>query len=266
LSWGDLIVFAGTAAILDMGGPVTELCAGRVDNGDGKLSEPLGPGPEAPPCPVQGNCQPPLGTSTIGLIYVNPEGFMGEPDPDKSVNQVREVFSRMDFDDRETVALIGGGHAFGKAHGACPAGAGPPPKDDPYNPWPGLCGTGKGKDTWTSGIEGPWTSNPGRWDNQFFQLLLTQEYELHKGPGDAWQWRIKDSNSPLMMMTTDLSLVRDEQFKALVTEFANDQSALDEAFSHAWYKLTHSGGEWAPNKKCVPFSKLGLTNSTVAMN
>jgi len=257
LSWGDLFTLAGTTAIYHMGGPVTQFCVGRVDDSNGTNSLPLGPGPKAPPCPVQGNCSRPLGTSTIGLIYVNPEGFMGQPDPKRSSFQVRDVFSRMGFDDRETVALIGGGHAFGKSHGACPAGAGLPPKDAPLNPWPGLCGTGKGNDTFTSGIEGAWTTIPYHWDNEYFNLILNNEYVSHKGPGDKWQWKLANNpESKLMMMTTDISLIYDAAFKAIVAEFANDQSALDKAFGAAWEKLITDGGTWAENSRCFQFSDI----------
>eukprot|EP01083_Nonionella_stella_P222026 792654_1 len=133
------MVFAGTAAILQGGGPVTQICAGRIDEGNGASSVDLGPTPqqqECCPCPVQGNCPEPLGADTIGLIYVNPEGFMGNADdPLRTAQQIREVFGRMNMNDRETVALIGGGHAFGKCHGACERddAAGQPPVVNPLN-------------------------------------------------------------------------------------------------------------------------------------
>jgi len=160
LSYGDLYILAGTVAIEEMGGPVLGFCAGRVDQIDNTQSLPLGPSLEQEhfaKCAVQGNCSSPLGQNTLGDVYVNPEGPMGVPDPQGAAETIRDVFGRMGWTERQQVALIGGGHAFGKTHGACPAGAGPAPIDDPLNPWPGLCGTGKGNDTFTSGFEGPWS-------------------------------------------------------------------------------------------------------------
>jgi catalase-peroxidase len=188
LSWGDLIIFAGTVAIESMGGPVLGFCAGRIDDADGQASQLLGPtalqAAEAP-CLVNGQCTLPFGTTTVGLIYVNPEGPMGKADPAASAGEIRDVFGRMGMNDVETVALIGGGHSFGKAHGACPLGPGLSPKEDPANPWPGLCGSGKGNDTYTSGFEGSWTTSANFWDPEFFNQVCAHRAPT---PFDAFVW------------------------------------------------------------------------------
>merc|ERR1719440_1830369 len=155
LSWGDLFILAGTTALRDAGAPIKKMCFGRVDDSDGKKSELLGPTAlqaESLPCAVQGECKPPLGVTTVGLIYVNPEGPLANPDPKLSSYDIRQTFEIMGHSDRNTVALIGGGHAVGKAHGACPEGAGDAPNvayaASPMKaPWQGGCGTGKGEDT-----------------------------------------------------------------------------------------------------------------------
>jgi len=269
LSWGDLIIAAGTTALRASGAPIKQLCFGRIDEADGKKSLPLGPSAEqekVAPCKVNGMCKGPLGATTVGLIYVNPEGPVMEkggkpvPDPALSVKEIRRTFALMGHSDRGTVALIGGGHAIGKVHGACPKGAGPSP-EEAYNatpmgtPWPGLCGTGKGKDTFTSGFEGPWTTRPLRWDNEFFKVMLENEWEKHIGPGGHWQWRISNATGPLaglMRLTSDLALLRDEEYLRIVKEFAGDMRAFDDAFDDAWFKLTtvNGNGKWAEEAKC----------------
>lgn len=251
LSWGDLFVLAGTASIMHFGGPVREVCMGRVDDPDGAKSLPLGPSTEQAPCPIQGDCQLPLGTSTVGLIYVNPQGFMGIPDQMHSALQMRDVFHRMGWNDTETVALVAGGHTFGRAHGACPAGPGPSPKEAPYNPWPGRCGTGKGKDTFTSGINGQWTTDPFRWDNEYLTLLNQHgsEYALKKGPGGAWQWEYA-ARPDLMMMTTDMALHADPTYRAIVADWVKHPDQFAVAFAAAWEVLTTNGATWAGEKKC----------------
>eukprot|EP00450_Noctiluca_scintillans_P036454 CAMPEP_0194550182 /NCGR_PEP_ID=MMETSP0253-20130528/95581_1 /TAXON_ID=2966 /ORGANISM="Noctiluca scintillans" /LENGTH=450 /DNA_ID=CAMNT_0039397619 /DNA_START=43 /DNA_END=1394 /DNA_ORIENTATION=+ len=266
LSWGDLFTLAGTTAIHSMGGPVTQYCAGRIDSEDGEESLILGPSNEQErmaPCEVNGDCQRPLGSTTVGLIYLNPEGPVRQksdgtwgPDPDPSLSafDVRDSFARMGMDDTETVALIGGGHAFGKTHGACPMGAGPSPADQPLNPWPGACGTGTGKDAFTSGFEGPWTTKPNQYDDEFFHLMLNSTWEKIIGPGGHWQWRIQGATGPLagvMRLTSDLSLLHDSAYLDIVKNFAAEPSRFNEAFDKAWFKLTTSGGYWSAERKCV---------------
>lgn len=198
LSWGDLFILAGNAAVESMGGPTLGFCGGRVDDIDGSASAELGPSAEQEllyPCSVNGECTEPLGSTTVGLIYLNPEGPLGNPDRYvETASEIRDTFGRMGMNDTETIALIGGGHAFGKTHGACPAGAGEPPNKDPVNPWPGLCGTGVGADAFTSGFEGPWTSDPIKWDNAYYQYLRDHTWEVHKGPGDHYQWRVQQGS------------------------------------------------------------------------
>jgi len=249
LSWGDLFVFSGTAAIMNMGGPVSSICAGRIDDADGSKSDPLND-PEGT-CTVQGNCSAPLGAELVGLIYVDARGFMGEPDPSITAPRIREVFGRMGMNDSETVALIGGGHAFGKCHGACSLGAGDGPDVDAESPWPGNCGAGIAQNTFTSGFEGEWTHTPLLWSNEYFQQLLTDNYTLWESPGGSPQW--ENQQNGLMMLTTDLALVADDEYQAVVTEFAEDISALNTAFAAAWKKLVESGNatQWADNKFCV---------------
>jgi len=265
LSWGDLIVLSGTVAIAQMGGPVTKFCAGRIDSIDGTESLTLGPSPQqekVAPCQDNVNCTAPLGPSQLELIYVNAEGpvqrlkdgsYVSEPDPAKSAVDIRNVFGRMGMNDTETVALIGGGHAFGKCHGACPRSAGVPPKENINYPWIGHCGSGKGKDTVSSGLEGPWTTTPTKWSNEFFRYLLKFRWQKHFGPGGKIQWRIpraKGALAGLMRLTTDVAFLHDKSYKIIVDKFASDQEALDAAFGAAWFKLTHSGGRWSPQTRC----------------
>ena len=274
LSWGDLIVLAGNTAIKSMGGPVLGFCGGRIDDRDGEWSDALGPSEEQyelAPCgpgnDKNGTCQTPLGSTTVGLIYLNPEGPNGQPIPEGSARDVRDSFNRMAMNDSETVALIGGGHAFGKTHGACPAGHGPSPKEDPANPWPGKCGDGKGANAFTSGFEGPWTPHPTRWDNDYFKQLADLEWEVHTGPGGHFQWRVANGTAPVapgpqggtqevMMLTSDVSLSKDAQYRALVKAWAVDGAAFDFAFAHAWYKLTTR--DMGPATRCVDTGDLPL--------
>jgi len=265
LSWGDLYAFAGTAAIQAMGGPTKPFCFGRIDDKNGQKSEILNKpckDPNGKKSP-EGKCVSPWGQTTEGLIYVNPEGPAGKDgkpvvDPALSAVDVRDAFSRMGMNAMETVALIGGGHAFGKTHGGC---AGKSPGDSPAQAWKknsceiwqGTCGDGKGANTITSGFEGPWTTTPTKWGNEYFKGLVNEQWEKVKGKGGHWQWQTVNRKSKLagtMRLTADLALLHDPVMKMMVELFAKDQSALDNAFAHAWTQLTEGGSSWSEARKC----------------
>jgi len=252
LSWGDLFILAGTTAYRQAGAPISRMCFGRIDQLDGAESMTLND-----PCTSQGNCDEPWGATTVGLIYVNPAGVLvdGEivSDPALSAVEIRRTFGTMGHTDTGTVALIGGGHTVGKAHGACPDGAGYPPAfafQEGVEIWKGACGTGVGADAVTSGFEGYWTTNPYTWDNEYFTQLVEKNWTLWTGPGGNPQWKTEDSNN--MMLTTDLALMEDDTYREIVQSFAADQSAFDAAFDEAWYILTtgNVGGEWSSSAKC----------------
>jgi len=261
LSWGDLFILAGTTALRDAGAPIKRMCFGRPDEPNGEASLALGPTAlqaEQMPCEVNGECKPPLGATTVGLIYVNPEGPMANPVPELSAKDVRQTFEAMGHSDRNTVALVGGGHAIGKAHGACEKSPGLLPKDafkKGEMPWMGECNSGKGNDTVTSGFEGAWTTNPLTWDNEYYKAMIGNEWEKHKGPGGHWQWRVKGGDKTgnnLMRLTADLALLHDEKYLAVVKEFAEDMDAFNEAFDDAWFDLTTVYGtrQWSEKAKC----------------
>eukprot|EP00798_Chlamydomonas_sp_ICE-L_P027303 gene27303-4606_t len=262
LSWGDLIMFTGNVAIESMGGPKLDFCAGRLDDANGDASLPLGPSAKqenTANCTIPGNCTDPLGASVVGLIYVDPAGYMGQPVPEDTVQNIRDVFDRMGMNDSETVALVGGGHAFGKAHGACPSGPGPTPAEDPYNPYPGTCGSGelkgKGDNAVTSGFEGAWTTLPTNWTNQYFKNLLRFDWNLTESPAGNPQWMPMDKGTDtpaaedIMMLTTDIAFLHDPEYLALVELFATDEEALNSAFAAAWYKL--STRDMGPLSRCM---------------
>jgi catalase-peroxidase len=215
----------------------------------------------------------PLGAVQMGLIYVNPEGPNGTPDPLASARDIRETFARMAMNDEETVALIAGGHTFGKTHGAASADyVGPEPEGCPVHAgglgWHNTYGTGKGKDTITSGLEGAWTPTPIQWDNSYFETLFGFEWELSESPAGAKQWKPKDgAGSDLvpdahqadvrhapMMATTDLALRMDPTYEAISRRFMENPDQLGDAFARAWYKLLHRDmgpvtrylGPWVP--------------------
>uniref|UniRef100_UPI0003809D70 catalase/peroxidase HPI n=1 Tax=Halarchaeum acidiphilum TaxID=489138 RepID=UPI0003809D70 len=263
LSWGDLIVLTGNVALESMGFETVGFAGGRVD--DFKGDEAVGWGPEeewettSPDrFDTEGHLEHPLGNTVMGLIYVNPEGPYGEPDVEASATNIRDTFSHMAMNDKETVALIAGGHTFGKAHGADDGDhLGPEPEAAPMEEqglgWESDYGEGKGPDTITSGLEGPWTSAPTRWDMGYLNNLLEHEWEPHKGPGGAWQWQPKgedleetvpdaherDENVTPLMFTTDIALKHDDDFREILEEFHDDPNEFQEAFAQAWYKLIH---------------------------
>jgi catalase-peroxidase len=260
ISWADLLIFAGNCALESMGFETFGFAGGREDTwepdnvdwgvedtwlgderyrGDRELANPF--------AAVQ-----------MGLIYVNPEGPNGEPDPLKAARDIRETFARMAMNDEETVALIVGGHTFGKTHGAATADhLGPDPEAAPIQEmglgWRNDYGTGKGDDTITSGLEGAWTPTPTRWDNSFLETLFGYEWELGKSPAGASQWTptdpaaqtaVPDAHDPAkthppVMLTTDLALRLDPVYEPITRRFYEHPEELAGAFAKAWFKLTH---------------------------
>jgi catalase-peroxidase len=261
ISWADLIILAGNCALESMGFTPFGFGAGRVDVwqpeediywgrehtwlGDERHGE-------------NHELETPLAAVQMGLIYVNPEGPGGHPDPVASGRDVRETFARMGMNDEETVALVAGGHTFGKAHGAGSEELmGPGPEgaalEEQGLGWRNRHGSGKGADTTTSGIEGAWKPHPTTWDRGYFQMLFGYEWELVKSPAGAWQWQamhvreehlIPDAHDPSrrhppIMTTADLSLRFDRLYEPIARRFHQDQEAFAAAFGRAWFKLTH---------------------------
>jgi len=261
ISWADLLVLAGNVALESMGFPTFGFGGGRIDawepdetywgpertwlgderyTGDRTLAEPL--------AAVQ-----------MGLIYVNPEGPNGNPDPLAAARDIRETFARMAMNDEETVALVAGGHTFGKTHGAADPGrfVGPAPEAAPLEEqglgWRNSFGTGSGNDTITSGLEGAWTPTPTTWDGSYFETLFGWDWKLTKSPAGAWQWIPTDPAAATavpdphdrtkrhapVMLTTDLALKADPVYEPIARRFAADQPAFAAAFARAWFKLTH---------------------------
>jgi catalase-peroxidase len=260
VSWADLLVLAGNVAMEDMGFQTFGFGFGRRDvwqpeeviwgpedtwlgderySGERELSESLGA--------VQ-----------MGLIYVNPEGPNGQPDPLASARDIRETFGRMAMNDEETVALIAGGHTFGKAHGAGdPSLVGPEPEGCPVHSgglgWKNQFGKGKAEDTITSGLEGAWTPTPTQWDNSYWETLFGWEWELTESPAGAKQWKPKQpeaqelvpdahvpgKKNPPMMATSDLALLADPEYRKISERFRDDPAAFADAFARAWFKLLH---------------------------
>jgi len=262
LSWADLIILAGNVAIESMGAKTFGFAGGREDAF--KPDEAVDWGPEdeweaSERFDEEGKLHEGLGATVMGLIYVNPEGPDGNPDPMASAENIRESFSRMAMNDEETVALIAGGHTFGKVHGAADPDehVGPEPEAAPIEArglgWESDYGSGKGQDTITSGIEGPWTQAPTEWDTGYLDNLLDYEWAAQKGPGGAWQWIPVDEelreSAPAahedgetetpMMLTTDIALKRDPDYREIVERFQDNPMEFGMNFAKAWYKLTH---------------------------
>ncbi|MDZ7701994.1 MAG: catalase/peroxidase HPI [Halobacteriales archaeon] len=262
LSWADLMVLTGNVALESMGFETYGFAGGREDAFEPDEAVDWGPEDEwlgDERHDEAGNLEGDLAADHMGLIYVNPEGPGGEPDPEAAADYIRQSFERMAMNDEETAALIIGGHTFGKVHGAAPDDhLGPEPEAAPIEQqglgWENDFGTGKGDDTITSGIEGPWTDNPIQWDSGFLDNLFDHEWEKHKGPGGAWQWTPGRRGPPRaapdaarsvgrattpMMLTTDLALKHDPDYREIAERFHEHPEELEEAFAKAWYKLTH---------------------------
>ncbi len=261
ISWADLMILAGNVALESMGFKTFGFGGGRPDVWE--PDEDVYWGPETTWLDDQRytgdrELENPLGAVQMGLIYVNPEGPNGHPDPVAAARDVRETFRRMAMNDEETVALIAGGHTFGKTHGAGPAAAvGPDPEaasiEEQGLGWSNSYRTGKGGDTITSGLEGIWTNTPTTWDNSFFEILFGYEWELFQSPAGANQWRPKDgagvgtvpdAHDPSKrqaptMLTTDLSLRFDPAYEQISRRFLENPDEFADAFARAWFKLTH---------------------------
>ena len=262
ISWADLFLLAGNVAIESMGGKTFGFGAGRPDTWH--PSEDIYWGVETEWLAdkryedTRQSLENPLAAVQMGLIYVNPEGPNGKPDPQLSGQDVRETFGRMGMNDEETVALVAGGHTFGKAHGAGDPGlVGPEPEGAPIENmgfgWMNSHGSGKGVDTTTSGIEGPWTANPTQWDNGYFDVLFKYDWELTKSPAGANIWtpvNIADEDMApevdgsgnkvnLMMTTADMAMIKDPEYRKVSERFHKNPEEMADAFARAWFKLLH---------------------------
>jgi len=261
ISWADLVILAGNVAIESMGGKTFGYSGGRPDiwapEEDiywGKEKEWLADKRYT----GERDLENPLAAVQMGLIYVNPEGPDGNPDPITSAKDIRETFDRMAMNDEETVALIAGGHTFGKVHGAGDAGlVGAAPEGAPIEEmglgWKNKHGSGKGRDTITSGLEGAWTPNPIQWDNGYFDMLFGYEWKLVKSPAGANQWHavnpkeedlapdVEDESIrvPTVMLTSDMALRRDPIYKEISKHFHENPNEFADAFARAWFKLLH---------------------------
>ncbi|AZM49307.1 catalase/peroxidase HPI [Streptomyces sp. WAC 06738] len=261
LSWADLMILSGNVALESMGFTTFGFAGGRADVWEAEEDVYWGPETEwLGDNRYSGDreLENPLGAVQMGLIYVNPEGPNGNPDPIAAARDIRETFRRMAMNDEETVALIAGGHTFGKTHGNGPADAvGPAPEGAPIEAmglgWISTHASGKGGDAITSGLEVTWTGTPTTWDNSFFEILFGYEWELFKSPAGAHQWRPKDgagagtvpdAHDPAKrheprMLTTDLSLRFDPSYEQISRRFKDNPAEFADAFARAWFKLTH---------------------------
>lgn len=266
LSWADLIVLAGTIAYESMGLKIFGFAGGRADIWHpetdiywGNETEWLAKtGAQGSRYSGERDLENPLAAVMMGLIYVNPEGVDGNPDPIRTARDIRETFKRMAMNDEETVALTAGGHTVGKAHGngvaanlgANPEGAG---VEEQGMGWNNHTTRGIGRDCVTSGIEGAWTTHPTRWDNGYFKMLFEHEWELRKSPADAWQYEpvnIKEEDKPVdvedpsirynpIMTDADMAMIKDPVYREISERFYRDQAYFSEVFARAWFKLTH---------------------------
>ena len=262
ISWADLMIFAGNCALDSMGFKTFGFAGGRVDIWEPEDDIYWGPEDtwlDDKRYTGERDLENPLGAVQMGLIYVNPEGPNGNPDPLKAAVDIRETFARMAMNDEETVALIAGGHTFGKTHGAGDPNkyVGPEPEAAPIEAqglgWINTMGTGNAGDTITSGLEGIWTTKPTQWSNDYFNHLFMYEWELFKSPAGAQQWRPKGgagsttvpdahdkkkTHAPTML-TTDLALIVDPAYKKISKRFQENPKEFADAFARAWFKLTH---------------------------
>ncbi|MCH7225135.1 catalase/peroxidase HPI [Haloferula sp. A504] len=290
LSWADLMILAGNVALETMGFKTFGFAGGRPDTWEpdqdvywGRETEWLATderygrsatttksdGGKTEGAPLEGtapssgdvdlenrNLEAPLGATHMGLIYVNPEGPEGQPIPEKAAHDIRETFARMAMNDEETVALVAGGHTFGKCHGAGPAeSVSADPEGAPIEEqglgWKNSYGSGKGGDTITSGLEVTWTQTPAQWSNYYFENLFNYEWELTKSPAGAWQWVAKDAEDVIpdahdpekkhkpTMLTTDLALRADPEYEKISRRFLENPDEFADVFARAWFKLTH---------------------------
>ncbi len=272
LSWADLLVFTGNCALESMGFETLGFSGGREDVWEPESDVNWGPETEwlgDKRYTGDRELENPLGAVQMGLIYVNPEGPNGNPDPVASARDIRETFARMAMNDEETVALIAGGHTFGKAHGAADPDqyVGPEPEgaslQDQGLGWINSYGSGNAGDTITSGLEGAWTTEPAKWDNNFFDNLFAYKWEQTKSPAGATQWTpanaaadatVPDAHDPSkthapVMLTTDLALRMDPAYEPISKRFHENPDQFAEAFAKAWYKLTHR--DMGPVSRCL---------------